>query len=321
MTAPSFYTLPQIASILSRESAWENLQAITPATYIPKPPASFDLPTYGSVPFAEWWAVLQPLIADTDQAHQSALVGALSGNAAWSQLAQQILLAYARVNKGVATFANDSPLAWVECVAGFVYADVLMGQTWPSRSTFLGWLQRNYLPSCDNIKTRVNNWGAWGTFGAILARQRLGVNYAADVANLVAQIDAMIDPSTGKLPQEELRVGSVLWYSYYCMVPLTCAVRVVRNAGGPDYFRDPVTGERIQAAVANIIAMAESPTAASGKPPLTAINPWPYDLVAAMGDEYNRDDWRAAAAPLAPVMYFGHHTGWNVPTLTDVTGL
>lgn len=323
MTAPAgFYSPSQIASIIARDKAFGNLSALVPGTYTPEPAASFDLPAYGTVPFASWWAIISPLINDTDTAHQCALYSVLApGGAPQSAaLAQTILLDYARVNKGIGSTTNDSPLAWAECVAGFVYADILMGQSWPNRSSFLMWLQRYYVPACDGIKTRVNNWGAWGTFGALLARQRLGQSLTADINNLKSQLLTMI-AADGTLPQEALRTGSVLWYSYYCMVPLTCAARVVWQAGGPNFFTEADTSERIQAAIVNIIGMAEHPTSDTGTPPLTAVNPWPYDLVAAMASEYNRDDWRAAAAPYVPVQYFGHHTGWNVPTLTDVTGL
>ena len=134
------------------------------------------------------------------------------------------------------------------------------------------------------------------------------------------QLTTMIN-AQGVLPQEMLRVGSQLWYSYYAMVPLTCACREVYWQTGTNFFTDPTTGPRVQAAIQNIIGMAANPTAATGKPAGTASQPWPYDLVDAMAEQYNSDAWRAVSAPMSPISYWSHHTGWNIPTLTAEAGL
>lgn len=328
-TPAGFYSPAQLAAIMARDAAYTHLVDLATAAVERGPsniPKVYDLPGIyePGVTWAKWWAIAGPLTMDTDGAHQLALAAALLDPHAAPTLvadyqlrAQQTMLAWTMctsIGKG-----NDGPLSFVETVPGFIFADVLMGTAWPNRQRFLEWLSAVYIPTCDSIKTRPNNWGAWGCFGAILARRHVGQDTTADVQLLVTQLQAMI-AKNGTLPQEMLRTGSQLWYSYFALVPLTMACRLVRNAGGVDLFRGPSQAS-IVAAIDNLLEMAAKPTEATGKPTGQPATPWPYDLVAAMAEEYNDAEWRAAAAPYAPVNYWSHHTGYNCPTLTALAGL
>lgn len=324
MTSYGFYTPPQLADIKARASALTLLDSLATTAYgrTPDPLALYDLPGIYNVPWSQWWDIAQTITLDTDATHQLALAGSLMGQAQqdnYYSKAQSFIDAWVSKNKG-ATENQDSPLSWCETVPGFIFADIIMSVNWPGRAAFLTWLQKYLIPIAASIQTRVNNWGAWGTFAKIMGEIHTGGDPTPDIAVLRSQILAMIN-ANGVFPQEMLRVGAQLWYSYYCAVPLTCACREVMWYGGPNFFADPQTGPRIQAAVNNILSMALNPTTQTGKPVLTAAQPWPYDLVDAMAEQYNNDNWRAAAAPFAPISYWQHHTGWNFPTLTALSGL
>lgn len=328
MTGVGFYTPPQLATIVARDQALTNVVTHVNPSYIAKPPATFNLPTRGTVPDAQWDAIFSQLVADTDAAHQLGLVYALTGVRGTEAAADAIIYAYATTTTAVG--GGDSPLAMAECGAGLILADILIS-TWTARparhaSVFLTWLSKVYRPACDAIAypARANNWGAWGLFGSLLASRHLGDGpaFAATTGQLQAAINAMIGPQ-GQMPQELLRTGSQLWYSYFALVPLTAAARVVKNAGGIDLF---ASSGKLQLALAYLARMYGNQTANTGAQKPTPATPWPMDLFAAMAAAYSddpsgvADEWAGLAAPFAPIAYWGHHTGWNVPTLTAVVG-
>jgi Alginate lyase len=320
MIAAGFYSPAQLAAIVAREEALTDLMQRWQVTYTPKPPATFTLPTRGTVPDTEWDAIFSQLVADTDQAHQCGLVWAILRTPRAAANVDQVINAY--VTTTTAAGGGDAPLALAECGAGLVFADMLIAD-WTERpaghaAAFRSWLARVYRPACDSIAfpARPNNWGGWGLFGSLLASRHLGdgTTFQARTSQLQAAIKAMIGPS-GQMTQEMLRTGEQLWYSYFALVPLTAAARVVRNAGGPDLF----VSTRLDFALEYLATLYAHQTPTTGTQVPTAAAPWPMDLFAAMAEEFAgcepgyAEGWRELAAPFAPVAYWGHHTGWNVP--------
>lgn len=332
MTSYGFYTPPQQAAVMKRELAHLDLISRVNAAlpYSPRPVAQLNVPGIyqPGVTWQQWWAAAGGMITDSGMAHQAGLMFALGqasdpATATAAQVVDHILTSWASVNTGIGT-GNDSPLVVCTSVPGMILADI--GITgWKQRPAahaqmFLEWLQTVVIPIVTRVinRPKPNNWNAWGLWLLMLCQRHLGLDLTSSIALLETYLETMIAPD-GSLPAEMARVGSQLWYSYFCLVPLTCASRLVRNTtqGKSNPFTDTPA---IPRALSFLNSMLQNPTAATGVAPGTMAQPWPYDLFAAMGEEYNSDDWRSVSDPHAPISYWGHHNGWNEPTLTEASG-
>jgi hypothetical protein len=178
-----------------------------------------------------------------------------------------------------------------------------------------------YLPQAVNaIKDRKNNWGQWGSFGAVTAYDYLGdaAGVSDETTRLERHIDSAIAPD-GSMPEELKRQSGGIWYTYFALAPLTAALNVVRNSGGPNLF-DPSTprGARVQKALNYLFNALQDPSAwpygANPKVPGPR-ETWGYDLFEAMSAEYGNSQWEAYAATRRPIMNPGHHYAWTFPTL------
>jgi hypothetical protein len=211
-----------------------------------------------------------------------------------------------------------------EVGVGFIIsAELLTGYSgWTSadQAAFAKWVRTVYLPQAVNpIKDRKNNWGDWGTFGAITANYYL--DDAAGVSEETTRIERHIDSSItadGHMPEELARGSGGIWYTYFALDPLTAAMQVARHAGGPDLFHTAPYDARVQRALDFLFTALQHPDAwpygASPKVP-QGRDMWGYDLYDAMGNEYGNQAWSAYAAPHEPILSTGHHYAWTFPTL------
>lgn len=329
MTSYGFYTPPQQAAVRLREQAHTMLgtRALAAMPYSPRPVGQLNVPPIyqPGITWAEWWAAAGGMISDAAMAHQCGILYALGVgvDVTVPQAADQILTSWASVCKGI-TPNNDSPLVMCTSVSGMVLADICLNG-WVQRPSqnarlFLDWLQNVIEPAVVKVVQRPvpNNWNAWGLWLLMLVQRHLGRDLTSSIALLETYLETMI-AADGSLPAEMKRTGAQLWYSYFCLVPLTCCARLVRNTtqGKTNPFLDT---DAIPRALSFLNHMLENPTADTGSAPHTMALPWPYDLYAAMGEEYNSAEWRSIADPLGVISYWGHHNGWNEPTLTESAG-
>ncbi len=200
---------------------------------------------------AGFFAATGGVTHDADAAYVNALAFRLSGDASYAATAQRILSAWAHGNTGVSN-VGDSQLSMAEVGVGFVLsAELLSGYDgWAAedREAFKNWVRTVYLKQAtDPIKDRNNNWGDWGTFGAVTADYYLddAAGFAAETSRLQHHIDQALAPD-GHLPDETARGQSGIWYTYFALAPMTAAARVVKEGGGPDLFQwSSPTGKRL----------------------------------------------------------------------------
>ena len=328
-----FYTEAQIAYVIQQVHAhqqpWADAddQLMASANRLrswqPHAVAVYNVPGFYQDK-AGFFAATGGLTHDADAAYVNALAFRLTGDASYAESAQRIITAWSRTNTGVSN-AGDSQLSMAEVGVGFVLSgELLSGYAgWPAadRDAFKNWIRTVYLKEAtDPIKDRNNNWGDWGTFGAVTADYYLddAAGFSAETARLQHHIDQALGPD-GHLPDETARGPSGIWYTYFALAPMTAAARVVKDGGGPDLFQwTSPTGKRLKSALDYLLAGVQNPGSWPHAP-----NPgtpgvkdwWPYDLFEAMGDEYGDAKYEAFAAQRRPIMNTGHHYAWTFPTL------
>lgn len=297
-----FYPPAELANRSVRVRAWEQIKAhytIGQPTHVV---SDYNVPGWYQDPKGFVAAVEGPT-ADAAAAYLGAVTFAMTGNAAAKADVQRILSAWALGNHTVT--GHDGQLSMAEIGAGLLLADILTGG-----SILASWTMGVYLPAaCDPIKADLNNWGAWGLWGALLGRHHIGQDTTKDVALLGAHIAESI-AADGTMPLELARGAGGIWYTYYALASTTAAARLVRNAGGPDYFRST---PKLPAALNHLLAWVESNPANQTLP--KASDPWPNDLFEAMGAEYSQPAYTAYAAEKRPILYVSHHFAWPAPTL------
>ena len=274
---------------------------------------------------AAFFAATNAITHDADAAYVNAFAYRLSGDPSYADCTVRVLRAWARDNKGVAT-TDDSQLSMAEVGTGFIEsAELLSGYSgWSEadRSAFRNWVRNVYLPQGANpIKDRTNNWGEWGSFGAVTADYYLddATGLADETARLQRHIDQALAPN-GTMPDETARGEAGAWYTYFALAPMTAAARVIENSGGPDLFRwSSPSGKRMKSALDLLLAVMQDPTKWPISVKVNLPNPardwWPYDLFEAMADEYSDKQYDAFAAQRRPIMNTGHHHAWTLPTL------
>jgi len=274
---------------------------------------------------AAFFAATNGITHDADAAYVNAVAYRLTNDPSYADCTARILRAWAHDNTGVAT-TDDSQLSMSELGTGFIESAELLtgysGWTDADRSSFRNWIRNVYLKQVvDPIKDRTNNWGEWGTYGAVTADYYL--DDAAGVANETARLQKHIDEAIsadGHMPDEIARGEASLWYTYYALAPMTAAARVIKTAGGPDLYQwSSPSGKRIKLALDVLLAGVQNPAQWTSKVTARPSDPtkdwWPYDLFEAMSDEYGDKQFEAYAAQRRPIMNTGHHHAWTLPTL------
>ncbi len=327
-----FYTPAQIAFVIGKiqahEQPWadafDQLRSSVGRVHGREPHAiaSYNVPGYYQDQKG-FFAATGGITGDADAAYVLALAYRLGDGPQDADAAQRLLNAWAHTNTGVTGY--DGQLSMAEVGVGFIIAAELLsnhsGWADADQQAFKQWVRSVYLAQAVNpIKDRKNNWGDWGSFGAVTAADYLGdaAGVSDETVRLERHIDSSIAPD-GQMPEEIARGSGGIWYTYFALDPLTAALNVVRNAGGPNLF-DPSTprGARVQKALSYLFNALQDPSAwphgANPKVPGPR-ETWGYDLFEAMSAEYGNTQWDAYAAARRPIMNPGHHYAWTFPTL------
>ncbi len=235
----------------------------------------------------------------------------------------EILDAWATTNRK--TSNADGDLAMADAGAGLIFAAELMTgcDNWSmaQKELFKGWIRTVYLQSCQKITTRANNWGDWGILGCIASHHFLDDATALDkdIEHIRTRIDLEIE-ADGSMPHEIKRGKNGIWYTYFSLAPLTAACQIAWEARQVNLFhykgRD---GAGIEEALDYMLPYCHNPQSWPHykEPDLSLPRPgnWPGNLYEAMAHIYGRQDYAVWMQSARPVMVYGHHYAWALPTL------
>jgi hypothetical protein len=235
----------------------------------------------------------------------------------------QILMAWASINKRTSNYDGD--LAMSDAGTGLIFAAELMtgfkGWKRAQREVFKDWVRGVYLNSCTKIAKEPNNWGDWGNLGCMAAHYFLDDKKALneDIMRVRDRIDQSID-ADGSLPQEITRGPRGLWYTYFSLAPLTASCQIALNADSINLFDfKGQDGAGIEEALDYLLRYEKAPDTwphykeknlRKGRPGW-----YPGNLFEAMSGIYGKPAYETWIRDARPIMVFGHHYAWAVPTL------
>ena len=269
----------------------------------PQPSADYDVPGGYADPAGQT-AAKERLRQDAFAAYAAALGYQLAETPAkrrqYAAKAAEILDAWAAVNTQVT--GDDGDLVLMYAGVTLIYAaDLIMGfDGWPPqrRSAFGYWASSVFWDCAMDIEGHANNWGAWGTLGAVAVAALVGNGpaLAERIASLQQRIADSID-ANGELPDENKRTNSGMWYTYFALTSTTAAVQIVRNVTGVDLFAYAApNGRTLRLALDRDFYYALDPGA------------WPYPLP----DGLEGEAWRLLY-PCADDVELPTVTGWPGP--------
>ena len=87
------------------------------------------------------------------------------------------------------------------------------------------WVEGVYIPACDAISGKWNNWGMWGLCGAYMAQKYLGSSGSPEIVAIKQHIRraSLVIPflsRSGELWLENLRNNSGMWYTCFYLNPV-----------------------------------------------------------------------------------------------------
>ncbi len=279
--------------------------------------ADFNVPGYYVDPKGHI-AASEALNGDGWAAYACALAHQLTGDATYGQKSIELLNGWAYVNTRYS--GADGPLVMSYAGTGLAFAADLMwsSELWDAgdRAQFQRWVTTVLRSAADSIKTRPNNWGAWGTLAAIASDYLLedagGVD--AEIARLQLRIDNSI-ASDGHLPDETARGDHGIWYTYFALAPLTAGCQIAGNARGVDLFNYGRLRLALDYLFYYSLYPEQWPHYAGQQTSLPSPSDWPGNLFEALTRVYGSADYDAWVADTRPHVVKGHHYAWTVPTL------
>jgi hypothetical protein len=317
-------------------------EAETGLSRTPQATEDFNVPFYYADPEAAQ-AAKEGLRQDALAAYALALGYQLADTSAkrsaYAGKAIEILDAWASVNKEVS--GADGDLVVIYTGVPLLYAaDLVMNfEGWDQarRDAMLSWVASVFLPCSDAIKENDNNWGDWGTLGAVASAGLR--NDAAGVSNESDRIKGRIATEiaeSGELPEENKRTNNGMWYTFFAMTSMTTAAQIVLNTTGEDLFQYTApNGRSIRLALDKEFFYAIHPDQWPYPLPdgiegdiwkllypcddtiqLPYPNGWPGSLFEVMSDIYQVQEWEDYVQGYRP--QHGYH-GWIFSTLVRTT--
>ncbi|RXF68629.1 alginate lyase family protein [Arcticibacter tournemirensis] len=266
------------------------------------------------------------LWVDGFNAYSCALAWTLTGKKEYADKAIYFLDAWASVNKRYSE--ADGPLVMTYSGASLVMAGELMRSYRPwkkqNREMFRHWVTSVYQDACRSIRSRKNNWGDWGTYGAMLADYFL--DDSADMEFNIRQLKESLPQkiaSDGHLIEEVKREANGIWYTYFSLTPVTGSFWIAFNGTHENLFASP-EGLTVKKAVDYLLYynqhIEEWPwyqVPRQGKPN-SSNTFWPANLIEAMSEVYKDGKYTDYVSPFRPLVYESHHFVWTFPTLMTV---
>ncbi|BBH24116.1 hypothetical protein Back11_54610 [Paenibacillus baekrokdamisoli] len=265
---------------------------------------------------------------DVKAAYVSAIAYALTGNASYGNKTVEILNDWAYTNTDLGD--DDSTLVMTYAGVGLIQAAELVSsfKGWQSddKSKFKSWVSNVFLKKAANVnKNLLNNWGAWGVYGAISGYRFLDdpIHVKEEIRLIQSKIDSQI-AADGSISTETSRGAGGLRYTYFYLSPLTAAAQIAFDSEGTDLFHwiSP-SGRTIKSALDYLLYYIQHPSKWPyySSPSLpTTTEAWPYNLYEAMSDIYPDPAYAAFASSRRPIMETGHNYAWSFPTLMKGDG-
>jgi hypothetical protein len=261
---------------------------------------------------------------DARAAYTLALAYQLNGDVRFADKAVELLNAWS-----ICTTLGNTEAELVVAYAGnglILAADLMYsyrGWRKDDRSRFIDGFVGRAFADATTIKERRNNWGDWGTFGALAMYHLLEDERAfqIEVERLKRRIVDSIEED-GRMPLEIERDDRGLWYTYFALSPMTAACSVVLNHSGEDLFafRDA----RIKKACDHLLTWLVDPgdqlkwdnwSDFYGR---SLLELRARNLFEAMHDVYgdeHYDSWITSENGRPVEDPLGHHNAWVYPTL------
>ena len=304
----------------------------------PDPRVDFNVPFYYADPQASQ-AAKECLRQDALAAYALALGYQLADTSAkrhqYAVKAIAFLDAWATVNTSISG-ADGDLVAMYAGVPLLYAADLVMNaDDWAParRSAFTTWASTVFRQSADDIKDRSNNWGAWGTLGAMASAALVGntSTVAGEIDRTKLRIENSI-AANGELPEENLRTNSGIWYTYFALTSMTAAAQIARNVSGVDLFGYAApNGRNIRMALDRHFIYAVHPDQwpyplpdglegelwqvlypCADELEMPTVTGWPGSLFEMMSDVYQVPAWRDWVVSSRPLK--GYHA-WIFVTL------
>lgn len=291
------------------------------------------------------------LTHDAYAAFAAALAWQLTGEDKYAEKAKEFLNGWAEINTGGFSTEEDTPLVAASGGVGFIYAAELVteyeGWSEKEQAAFKNWVATRYKPAVFTIVDNENNWADWAVLACLATSHYL--NDTAVVDALIAKIPKLIDSqidSEGRLPLEIKRGTNGMWYTYFCLAPLTQAAQFAYNLRGTNYFNYTApSGGSIEKALDNFFGYVQDPDRwdadykeeqysgqrlnrpRPGNGAIAAPN-WPLNLYKSMADIYGsrKRAFGEYAAEYEPMMggwteREAHHLAWCFPSLMPAPAL
>lgn len=266
------------------------------------------------------------LNTDGFNAYSCALAWSLTGEEPYAEKAIYFLNAWASINNRYSE--ADGPLVMAYSGVSLVITGELMrsygGWKKKDQAKFRMWVCSVYQKACHSIRLRKNNWGDWGRYGAMVADYYLDDSVDMDV-NIKQLKEALPEKiaTNGYLVEEVKRGENGIWYTYFSLAPVTGAFWIAYNATQENLFLS-AEGAVVKKAIDYLLYYNQHADEwpwyqgpRQGKPD-SSNTFWPANLIEAMSEVYNDEQYKQYVRPFRPLVYATHHFVWTYPTLMTV---
>lgn len=265
------------------------------------------------------------LNSDAFDAYTCALAYQLSGGQIkYANQSLRFLKAWADLNKN---YSNaDGSLVMVYAGSAMIMAGELMltysGWNTVDKQNYLQWVRNVYLKASNEIRTRKNNWGDWGRFGAMLSAHLLDTpDKMVENMGLIKSDLFIKIADDGHMPEEVKRGVNGIWYTYFSLAPITAACWVGYQATGENLFTNFTRGNAsIKLALDYLYYYNLHPNEWKwfSNPNQGSPRSWPGILLEPMSSIYGDDRYVQYVQSARPLSYRSHHYAWIFPTLMRV---
>ena len=253
------------------------------------------------------------LINDAYAAYVCALVYHYNNDKKLGNKAENMIMNWAITNKKVSGY--DGPLVMAYAGTGLVlaanYIKNKRGWKRSEKRIFTAWLRGVFIPTCELVDYKENNWGDWGTLGIIAAKQFLEDPLHGMAKHVTERLERTIDKDTGEMVYEVTRGSNGITYSYFSLAPITRAIQLLKENEEEDLYGYK---DRLEKALKYLFKYRDG-------------TDWPHDdnpkplesnkkggnLYQAMGEVFNKQDWKDWAHE--PMVMYPHNFGWVCPLL------